>query len=85
MSLFECFCCCGAPQQSQFVNGAKITGWRLKEFDQEHAVVHRATEGAKKAWRDFKQVTVLFCTTLVENLRQHIFHLVYTSLNSSKL
>ncbi|CAM9357498.1 unnamed protein product [Ectocarpus fasciculatus] len=39
----------------RFVNGAKITGWRLKEFDKEHAVVHRATEGAKKAWRDFKQ------------------------------
>ncbi|CAM9314170.1 unnamed protein product [Ectocarpus sp. 12 AP-2014] len=39
----------------RLVNGAKITGWRLKQFDQEHAVVHRATEGAKKAWRDFKQ------------------------------
>ncbi|CBN73933.1 expressed unknown protein [Ectocarpus siliculosus] len=39
----------------RLVNGAKITGWRLKQFDQEHAVVHRATDGAKKAWRDFKQ------------------------------
>ncbi|CAM9605082.1 unnamed protein product [Ectocarpus sp. 12 AP-2014] len=39
----------------RLINGAKVTGWRLKQFDQEHAVVHRATEGAKKAWRDFKQ------------------------------
>lgn len=40
----------------QLVEGARVTGCRLKEFDEEHAVVHRATEGAKKAWLGFKQV-----------------------------
>lgn len=38
------------------MQGAKTVGSKLSDFDREHAVVHRTTEGAKKAWFDFKQV-----------------------------
>lgn len=44
----------------QLVEGAQAAGCRLREFDEEHAVVHRATEGAKKAWFGFKQVMTSF-------------------------
>lgn len=40
----------------QLVEGARVTGCRLRDFDEEHAVVHRATESAKTAWLGFKQV-----------------------------
>lgn len=43
--------------EEQLVKGARTAGWRLKEFDREHAVVHRVTEGTKQAWRGVKEVS----------------------------
>lgn len=47
------------PREHKLMEGAKVAGWRLKEFDEEHAVVHRATQGAKNAWLGLKQVVVI--------------------------
>lgn len=49
--------------REQLVESAKTTGRRLKEFDREHAVVHRATQGAKQAWRDLRHVRARVCAT----------------------
>lgn len=53
------------------MEGTRVAGCRLKEFDEEHAVVHRATEGAKKAWLGFRQVMVVV-VVVVKSLRPQI-------------
>lgn len=41
----------------QLAEGIQSAARGFREFDEEHAVVHKATEGAKQAWRDLRQAS----------------------------
>lgn len=41
----------------QLAEGIQSAARGFREFDEEHAVVHNATEGVKQAWRDLRQAS----------------------------
>lgn len=50
----------------QVADSFKSAGRGLREFDEEHAVVHKATEGIKDAWKGVRQVSETIVTGRTE-------------------
>lgn len=46
-----------APGGRQMVEGVKSAARGLRHFDEEHELVHKATEGAREAWRGLREVS----------------------------
>ena len=54
-------------------DGTRTAAHRIRKFDQEHTVVHRATEGVKQVWRGLKEVRRRSCTEREDSGRKITF------------